>query len=935
MKTRTAVLNGRPDAGNPRVRLDGGKVASAKPRRGARLYTKLLMVLALMPLMALADTWNDPNTGIAWTYTISDGEAQVGPGSYSSPAISKTTTGAITIPSTLGGYPVTSIGDSAFQGCSGLTSVTIPSSVTNIVVESVFGREGRLLPSTNGMTTVVFPAQGLLPRRTLGSRLARPLSTVSQDADSAEEKAARKARAAQRSQFIVGSSTAEFGRKRDALFMDIVREAEICQTNLAEYATYPYLPDAMSVVSNFCEKEGCVVVDVGHHFGAWRQGCEKKAYVVTCNMEDSSRFVPCRFEGADGFRVVSRDGVHTNVAYRGAGPICCYDAEGRFEAMYDSVDKLPGMQDCWAADLKCNYEEQDRWMAAHGFSDAGTGRDAEQKLDAARTNVIVRLKTLRTILSKFPQWKAGNKWYQVCDVRADLSCPSPTPEINTNDTVFVKMNERFEILGRSQDQLIEEFVRVLTGLKFGSSTETNGVLDLKLNLGSYETCTFACVSDGGAINRVTLIAEFDPSCEMKTIHEKLDQGLSTLASAIGLDRDALTYEGSEKGSGLRRPGNQDRKSVQSFSQRFTITRDKRLFGGYEYVVTISDSRNNARRPGGLLGLRPGGLWGGSLLAHRLQRQQEAQAAAAKQPAEQAAREAERIEQRQQHLAIPKGTLPTSPCVGEKTYWAIDLQTGASEYFDTVPIAGWGDEYKTTKLLMRRIESGDVKMGGKKPVTISKPFYIGVFEVTQKQYELINGSNPSSYKGDMRPVECVSYKDIRGTNKGAQWPNGTEFDDTSWIGKLKAKVGVTFDLPTESQWEYACRAGTTTSFNNGGSSVSDLSLVGRWYNNRTDGKGGYSEHTTVGSYLPNAWGLYDMHGNVSEWCLVRCGSINGDDPATDWAGAASGSYRGVPRGGYWSYDFYYCRSSARLGYAPSYRSSHGGFRLCCSAPAGLQ
>ena len=285
-------------------------------------------------------------------------------------------------------------------------------------------------------------------------------------------------------------------------------------------------------------------------------------------------------------------------------------------------------------------------------------------------------------------------------------------------------------------------------------------------------------------------------------------------------------------------------------------------------------------------------------------------------------------------ATKKGSVPPSLYIGEKAYWWVDLTTGESGYLDSAPLAGWGDEYKMTKLLMRRIEPGDVTVGGTKPVTISEPFYIGVFEVTQKQYELINGSNPSSYMGDMRPVERVSYNDIRGTSKGAQWPNGTEFDDTSWLGKLRAKVGVAFDLPTESQWEYACRAGTTSYFCNGGSGSSDLNILGRYSSNRNDGKGGYSEHTTVGSYLPNAWGLYDMHGNVYEWCLDWYGSIN-SDPATDWAGAASGSRR-VLRGGDWCHsDDLGCRSSARGSYTPSDRSINYGFRLCCSAPAGLQ
>ena len=527
-------------------------------------------------------------------------------------------------------------------------------------------------------------AQGLQPQRTLGSRLTRPAQTSSQTADAEKDREARKARAAQRSQFSAGSLTSEFERERDTLFVDIVREAEICQTNLAEYATYPYWPDAMGVVSNFCEKENCVVVDVGHHFGSWKQGSwwqgsGKKAYVARCNLETESQFAPQRWQ-KDGFRVISRGGSYTNVVYGGVGSICCYDSDGRFVEMHDSLDKVPGMQQCFDDELKVNYGEQDRWMKVHGFAEEGSGREAENHLNEARTNAIARLEALRTILSRFPQWKAGCKWYQVCNVRSELRGPSASgsyrpllggsrSSAHTNDVVFAKMNKRLENLGHSQDQLIEEIVRVLTGLEFGSSTDTNGVLDLKFNVGSYENCTFGRISGTGAVNRVTLIAEFDPSCEQKTIHEKLDQGLSTLLSAIGMDRDALIYNESTNGArpqlGVRRRpgGNEDWKSVQSFSQRFTISRSKQRSG--EYVVTISD-RNKADVPAANDNARRTELPGSSLRARRLQRQQQAQAAAAKQQEEQAARdaerqaqaeleraqrEAERAEQRQKLLAI--------------------------------------------------------------------------------------------------------------------------------------------------------------------------------------------------------------------------------------------------------------------------------------------
>ena len=156
--------------------------------------------------------------------------------------------------------------------------------------------------------------------------------------------------------------------------------------------------------------------------------------------------------------------------------------------------------------------------------------------------------------------------------------------------------------------------------------------------------------------------------------------------------------------------------------------------------------------------------------------------------------------------------------------------------------------------------------------------MGVFECTQKQWKLVMGSNPSSLNGDSRPVECVSYEMIRGTGEqgGAGWPAyGHAVDSTSFMGKLQEKTGLTFDLPTEAQWEYACRAGTTTALNSGKNLTSmesdaNMDEVGRYSYNLNDGKGGYSEHTKVGSYLPNAWGLYDMHGNVQEWCLDRYG-----------------------------------------------------------------
>ena len=256
-------------------------------------------------------------------------------------------------------------------------------------------------------------------------------------------------------------------------------------------------------------------------------------------------------------------------------------------------------------------------------------------------------------------------------------------------------------------------------------------------------------------------------------------------------------------------------------------------------------------------------------------------------------------------------------VTEGDYMVVDLSSGKITYLKAVPKSGWSDTYKTTKMVLRKVPAGKFVMGSptnefgreeaetQHEVTLTKDFYIGVFEMTQKQYAIVTGDDPSYYKGDLRPVEQLSYDAIRGRNKGATWPASSEVDDDSFFGKFRAKTGKAFDLPTEAQWEYACRAGTTTALNNGTNITNEFDdgnmfKLGRVYHNMKDGKGGYEYTTVVGCYLPNAWGLYDMHGNALEYCLDWYSENMAADPVTDPKGPETGFYR-ILRGG--SYYFY--------------------------------
>lgn len=273
-----------------------------------------------------------------------------------------------------------------------------------------------------------------------------------------------------------------------------------------------------------------------------------------------------------------------------------------------------------------------------------------------------------------------------------------------------------------------------------------------------------------------------------------------------------------------------------------------------------------------------------------------------------------------------------PPVHNEEYLVIDLSGGADAssypvtYVSSVPSGGFNtDEYKTTKLVLRKLTGGtfDMTQGGTNvSTTITKPFYIGVFEVTQRQYELVMGSNPCSFtsygKGDDYPVHYVSYDRIRGSSNGAGWPASSTVDGNSFLGMIQTRTGIPLDLPTEAQWEYACRAGTTTTYSYGDSADGQY----MWYSDNSS-----STSHTVGTKLPNTWGLYDMHGNVWEWCLDLFGTLAG---GTDPKGATWGSNR-VLRGGSWGNGASYCASSDRRDGDPySGYNFHYGFRLCCSA-----
>ena len=307
------------------------------------------------------------------------------------------------------------------------------------------------------------------------------------------------------------------------------------------------------------------------------------------------------------------------------------------------------------------------------------------------------------------------------------------------------------------------------------------------------------------------------------------------------------------------------------------------------------------------------------------------------------------------------------------YMVVDISQGAlpntQRYYpaaDFVPGGVTDDLYKTTALLMRKINAGGVTwtMGstlfesGRSAVNeethlvmLPSDYYIAVYETTITQFQQVkpSGATPQYRTNPTLPMEKVSYNEIRNSNvttgnANYQYPNPPS--PISFLGLLNAKSGLDFDLPTEAQWEFAARSGHGSGYWNDGSEM-DNDLV----NLRRLACFNTSAPDPVGSHEPSSWGLYDMHGNVWEWCLdwyqdniatataydgqPYGGRVNIHPQYFDQYLSGAGVSGGVRtyRGGAFKKTSSYCRPACRDNGAPTGEYDSIGFRVVCTA--GLQ
>ena len=282
---------------------------------------------------------------------------------------------------------------------------------------------------------------------------------------------------------------------------------------------------------------------------------------------------------------------------------------------------------------------------------------------------------------------------------------------------------------------------------------------------------------------------------------------------------------------------------------------------------------------------------------------------------------------------------------------IDLETKVVSYYPSIDFLPDGalanDKYRTSHLVMKKVhaEGQTFTMGSPTDenqwrnttevqhlVTLTKDYYLAIYETTRRQFKLLGGTEntenqASPYGSDdanQCPVAYLTYNALRSSG----WPAGGYANPGGLIGSIQSAFGLALDLPTEAQWEFACRAGTTTAMYNGKGNTyqysnSDVAEIAWYYYNSGNGENVHA----VGGKPANPWGFYDMYGNVSEWCLDWYGAYDtSTSPVVDPAGVSTGERR-ILRGGRFKGFSPQFRSAARDHTQPNWAEVGWGFRLC--------
>ena len=326
--------------------------------------------------------------------------------------------------------------------------------------------------------------------------------------------------------------------------------------------------------------------------------------------------------------------------------------------------------------------------------------------------------------------------------------------------------------------------------------------------------------------------------------------------------------------------------------------------------------------------------------------------------------------RRPHKDIPEGSYTVKYVLtawatnAPPDYMVVDINPAKVSYYasaDAIPggITNWAS--KTSRIVLRKIPAAGVEWGmgsslegGREPerevphlVTLTEDFYLAIFETTKGQYRAF-GLEPSYWQWTTNktgyadvsdlPIAHVSYHALRGdvANDGIDWPTtGHAVSPTSALQTMRSRTGVEFDLPTDAQWEFACRAGCPLDYSNWSIYNANAAAYGWFRSNSATEVGGESvlHPHPVGTRLPNDFGLYDMHGNINEWCLDWNDTTRpfAPDPVTDPLGYTSGEGR-ITRSGCYNYNVPLCRSARRGKDPPQDPVGVIGFRLACPAAA---